>query len=507
LWNYLNDPAALPAPSFSYWMPLPSLVGAGGLVLVRAFGVNNPEANFWGARLGFFLLAACVPPLTALLSYQLTHRTNLAIMAGVLALFPGFYLAFMPTTDSFPITMVLGALFLLVALRLPAAQNDPVRLADGAKAGSAGQGRMEAFGRFLLLGLLAGALHMARADGLLWLAGIAYAGLETVRLSGPPGSLWSKLPRLVEYGVAALCGYLLAAGPWFARNLTVWNGLFPPGGARGLWLVEYDRIMTYPPDLITPQAWLNVGWGAHFQAWAGAAANHLQTTVAVQGTIVLFPFMVVGVWLLRRCMAARLGALMWLLTAAVMTLAFPFAGVNGAFFHSGAALQPFFWAAAPLGVERVMIFYAEKRRLPEPLAMVRFMLVLLVFVCMVLSGVLFLRKIAGDANVPSWGATSQHYEAVEAFLIAYGAAPGAAVMVNNPPGFWLASGRPAVVVPYGDEGTLLAAARAYGIDYLILERNNPAPLGELYHERVSPAALEFLGWVEHTRLYRICLEN
>src|SRR5512139_3595080 len=60
LWNYLNDPSGLPAPSFAYWMPLVSLIAALGLKLAGAFG-------WWGARIPFFLLAGLVPPLTGLL--------------------------------------------------------------------------------------------------------------------------------------------------------------------------------------------------------------------------------------------------------------------------------------------------------------------------------------------------------------------------------------------------------------------------------------------------------
>ena len=34
-------------------------------------------------------------------------------------------------------------------------------------------------------------------------------------------------------------------------------------------------------------------------------------------------------------------------------------------------------------------------------------------------------------------------------------------MVANPPGFYLASGNPAIAVPDGDENTLLTVARRY----------------------------------------------
>ena len=33
LWNYLDDPAGLPHPSHGYWMPLVSLLAAGGMMI------------------------------------------------------------------------------------------------------------------------------------------------------------------------------------------------------------------------------------------------------------------------------------------------------------------------------------------------------------------------------------------------------------------------------------------------------------------------------------------
>lgn len=33
LWNYLDQPQSLPHPSHTYWMPLPSVVAAAGMLL------------------------------------------------------------------------------------------------------------------------------------------------------------------------------------------------------------------------------------------------------------------------------------------------------------------------------------------------------------------------------------------------------------------------------------------------------------------------------------------
>ena len=483
LWNYLNDPAALPSPAFSYWMPGVSLLAAAGLALTGG-------AGFWGARLGFLLLAACVPLLTARLALRLNGQTAHARLAGLLALFPGFYLAYQTTTDAFSIYMVLGSAFLLLAYT---EQGLFARLPDAA--------------RLFGLGLLSGLLHMTRADGLLWLAAAAWVALHFVltnhRRAGG-GVLWKAVPYAAACAAAVLAGYALITAPWYLRNLREWGSLMPPGGSRALWITTYEETMLFPASLLTPQHWLSAGWGSHFQAWGKALLANLQSVVAVQGSILLFPFILVGAWRLRVCPEVRLGGGMWLLTAAVMTFAFPYAGLNGGFFHSGAALQPFLWALAPLGIETVMLWYARKRRLGWPQGMVRFMFGLVVVVAFLLSGLLYVQRVVGSQpGVFQWRASDRHYREVEQVLLQQGAREGDAVLVNNPPGYHLTSGRAAVVIPYGDEQMLLAAAEKYGIRYLVLEITNPEQLADLYYGRVSPPELEYLTAVGKTRLYRI----
>src|SRR5512143_3624930 len=78
LWNYLDDPNGLPHPSHSYWMPLSSIVAAAGLWLTKS-------TSYTSGRLGFLLLAAVAPVVTAALAHDFTRRTDLATTAGILA--------------------------------------------------------------------------------------------------------------------------------------------------------------------------------------------------------------------------------------------------------------------------------------------------------------------------------------------------------------------------------------------------------------------------------------
>jgi hypothetical protein len=199
LWNYLDDPAGLPHPSHVYWMPLTSLVAAMGMLA-------SGSLSFAAGRIGFVLLAACVPPLTAALAYSLTNRRDLALTAGWLALFPGFYLSYFPTSDSFGLYMLGGGLFFLVlgSQRLWAVPTGGCAILGAA-----------------LLGALAGGLHLGRADGLLAgpggigglslaleirvrrLAGAAGFCRQLIRLSAGDGAVATTQPGAVRRAAGA----------------------------------------------------------------------------------------------------------------------------------------------------------------------------------------------------------------------------------------------------------------------------------------------------------------
>lgn len=476
LWNYLSDSTQLPAPSFAYWMPLVSLLAAAGLKLA-------PAGGFWSARLLLILLAALIPALTAALAYRLVKRASLAWLAGLLALFPGFYLAYLTTTDAFAVYMLAGGLLFWLAAR-------PLQ-------SSWAVGRLQ----LLAVGLLAASMHLARADGLVWLlaalAVAAYWGWPAYRQTG------RLLPFVPRLGLV-LAGYGLLMAPWYVRNLVVWGGLFPPGGSRTLWLTAYEQTMLYPSGLLTPGAWLSVGWEVHAMARWDAFIANLQSTVAVQGGVVLLPFMLVGLWQLRGCFAVRLAVAMWLLTFGVMTLVFPFAGLNGAFFHSGAAFQPLWWAMAPVGMEAVVRWVADLRRWERGQQVMRFLAVLLVLVGFLLSAGIYVQRVVGsEGDGWNWSRSDEHYRAVDQHLVALGAQPHQRVLVNDPPGYYLAAGREAIIIPYGDEAMLLAAARQYSVDYLVLELHNPYMLQDLYNRRSPSSRLEYLQEVGTTHLYRV----
>ena len=152
LWNYLAGPQGLPTPSHAYWMPLASIISAIGMWLTR-------QANFASARLGFILLAALVPPLTALLAFRLTSSRALSLLSGLLACFPIYYAPFLPVTDNYAIYMVLGiSFFLLLSSLIESTTADQLPFTN-----------YRSLITFFLLGIISALMTLARSDGLLWL--------------------------------------------------------------------------------------------------------------------------------------------------------------------------------------------------------------------------------------------------------------------------------------------------------------------------------------------------
>ena len=469
LWNYLDNPTGLPHPSNAYWMPLASLLAAAGAVL---FG----PGSWCAARVGFLAVAAALPPLTAALAWSFTSRRDLALTSGLLAVFPAFYLPFLPVTDTFGLYMLFGALFFLLA------------------------NRQSLLTRSLLLGLLAGLMHLTRADGLLWLLMAMVAVLFVLPKPPQRRTLFTFYAFLIT-----LLGYLLVMAPWFIRNISVFGTPLAPGGAKMLWLTSYDQLFAYPASRLTFTAWWQSGFAAILGARLWSLGLNLANTLSVQGEVFLLPLIGLGFWYLRKNRCVQLAGLAWLLTLAAMTLAFPFAGARGGFFHSGAALQPVWWALAPLGLERVVEWGKRKRGWNAAQAGIVFRSAL-VGLAVLLTAVIVYGRVMGGNGGQVWGQENAAYGQIEKYLASKGAKAGGIVIVANPPGYYLASGNPAIAVPDGDVNTLLKVARRYNAPYLILEKGSvPAGLLPVYENPQGQTDLIYLGEVENARIFFIHL--
>jgi hypothetical protein len=284
--------------------------------------------------------------------------------------------------------------------------------------------------------------------------------------------------------------------PWLVHNLSVHGAPLAPGGGRLLWLTTYDETFIYPAGELTYERWAGQGLPAILSARIGALRWNLLNAFAAQGGVFLLPFILIGGWMHRREARVQVGLLGWVALLVVMTLVFPFAGARGGFFHAGAAFQGLWWTLAPLGLDSV-VGAARKRGMFTAQAYTIFRAGL-VSIAVLMSTVIVSIRV-----LPGWGEGEEAYPRIEELLVQSGAGSDDVVMVRNPPGYYLMTERPAIVVPYAGSEDMLAAARRYGARYLVIERAGASgPIKAVYDEEHAEA-FEFLGERDGTRIFRI----
>ena len=113
------------------------------------------------------------------------------------------------------------------------------------------------------------------------------------------------------------------------------------------------------------------------------------------------------------------------------------------------------------------------------------------------------RVIGSDLENPVWGQSKDRYEELDQALRRMGVMDSDIILVNNPPGYYIASGRQALSVPDGDVSTALQVAHRYGGDYLLLEPNHPVDLNILYMKPGNQPGLRYLNKIGDTQIYFI----
>jgi hypothetical protein len=457
VWNYLAGVRTIPHASHLYWMPLTTFVAA------IPMAIAGP--SFRIAQLPFILVALSLPLLSAWMTLRLGGGRRQALFAGILASLPGFYLPFLLTTDAFGLYSLLGTAILLSLAH--AVEHGQLRwsLAAGAAIGLA---------------------HLTRADGLVF----ALPALWSLRgIKGKRG----------RHAVAMIAGYSLVAVPWMIRMVQATGSLLPPGAGRTLWLPDYDSLFSYPSSALTPAALLAKGAGVLVKDRLNALLTNLGALFLVNGLVFLGPFMLWGGWRLRRKPLVQMAALFMLGLLAVMSFVFPFPGVRGGFFHSSSALMPTLWALASFGLYDAVQRLAAWRGWERARA-VRMFTAGAVAISLVATAFLFwVRLVVPAANGQGWGRTLQSYRELDGRLVELGKGVGP-VAVNDPPGYWLASGQQAVVVPNGGPASLLSVVGDFGVGWVLLDANRPAGLADLF---ANPQSIDGLSYVETVSLPKL----
>jgi len=467
LWNYLANPNAIPFPAFTYWMPMASIISALGMFLMG-------NSSLIAARIPFILLFAACAPLTYLLSYRLFKQHSRAVTSGVLVLASGYYLKFVTEPDSFAFLFLCGIALIYLVMDTQISQS---------------------LIKTLLLGCLCGAIHMARADGLIWLPLLmGWLIFRAIKLDHLP------VASLVRMFLLLLAGYGLVTGVWYFRNLQVFGSPFPPGTSKSLWISTYDQLFTYPVERLSFKSWVDTGWKAILSIRWKALAINLAALMTVNGLIILVPGIVVG-W--RKQFDRYAGTFLLIsLTVffVIMTFIFPLAGMRGGLLHSLAIFQPFLWVLAPAGTAWLW----ENR--PVNLAKYTVNSVMIqagmVFIVIIIS----IFSLVSDHYATAFNQSNvwSQYRQLEEVVSKKSQNPMTPVIVNNPPAYYAATVRPALMIPYGDEASVLSLAHQFSAGFLLLDSNHTAGLNDIYsYPDVSRPGFDYLGSTQGIRVFQL----
>jgi hypothetical protein len=349
-----------------------------------------------------------------------------------------------------------------------------------------------------IAGIGAGLAHLARSDGLL-LVGIALlvgvtramnpnllrrapgtgSGQNGVAQRSDDGGCKTKGGRIARF--VATCapfaiGYLVVTAPWFVRNLSVIGRPLSVSGTRSLWLTDYDDLYSYQ-KVLSLRTFLAWGWANILRSKLQGLWLNLQTLLVVDWMIALVPFGLVGVWRLRRHPFFLPAWLYGLALYLAMSLGFTLPGVRGAMLHSSVALLPFLFAASMDGLDALVSWVAARRRgWHRRQAQIVFS-VGLVGIIAVLSAFLYLSKLPVFRGEHAYQPIA-HWAQAELD-------PDERILINDPAAFYYYSGLECLSVPNGDVETLLAVARRYGARYVVLDKNTPSLLNDLYQRPES----------------------
>jgi len=253
--------------------------------------------------------------------------------------------------------------------------------------------------------------------------------------------------------------------------------------------------------------WLQAGWQGIFRNLSAAFVANLKTGLLVQGQIILAPFVLIGFWNTRKDLAVWSSALGLGLIFGVMTIVFPFAGQRGGYLHSGAGTQILIWALAAMGFDKVMDEGVKKRGWAKEKAIFLFGSGLVVLLGCATGYLYATRVIGDDLKTPQWNQSFNSAREIGRELVSMDISEEDLVMINNPPGFYAATGRESVVIPDGNVAVVLEAAAEFDVKYLVLENNHPQSLDELYQNPGSFGKLEYIMTRNGVHFFRIGPED
>ena len=466
LWTFIDVGGRIPAnphlpvPSNAHWAPLASMVQVPFIWLLGPTQLAS--------LLPFVLVGALAAPLGWAIAHDAGASPLVQVGSGILGAIPGLTTVFMAQPDNFALTMVLGGTALWLTSR-----------------GLRGHARS-----FVAAGLLIGLATLARTDGALLAAAPAAAfgwdrwrSWRTARLAppAPPGapagaSQPGQAPASARPGAPAIpfaatvgcaLGFLVVVGPWWIRQLAVFGSISPSTGYGILWLRTFADLdsVTAPRTLAALLAQPpGVLLGSRVMGFVAAIGIYLALVCA----IFLAPFAAIGWW--RRRRSTETGP--WLVAAVVLLL---FSGLlfaihvpNGMFLHASVSLAPVTYWLTMEGIAAVAGWAAARRRGWNADRLARLLAV------GVLAVVIAGSALAAATVRAGWETTLAERAQLTAAIDRL-AAPGDLLMSIDTATFEYLTGHGGIVIPNDPLPVIEQAAHAYGVRWLVLERNGVVP--------------------------------
>jgi hypothetical protein len=155
-------------------------------------------------------------------------------------------------------------------------------------------------------------------------------------------------------------------------------------------------------------------------------------------------------------------------TLGVMTLVFPYAGTRGSFVHSIASLQTVLWGLTPLGLYTVIQYFVKKRNWTLARSWKLFPVTLVCLSAIISSFVMLLKLNQGAEGAGKWNTSQVPYTTAETALNNFNINKTQTIMVNDPPGYTLATGRPSIMIPSGGLTSIKDVSDRYQTYYLLV---------------------------------------
>jgi Dolichyl-phosphate-mannose-protein mannosyltransferase len=468
IWSFVDVGGRIPAhpmlpiPSNGHWMPLAAIVQLPTMWLLGP----SPAAS----AIPFEIAGALAAPMTWLLAREIGCSPRVAMAAAIAVAVPGAATIFMAQPDTLSLYQPLGTAALWFAAR-------------GLKGHHVS---------FALAGLMVGLATLARNDGVLLGAAVGLAFVwdrwRAWRSKGArkPDDSSGGRPRAIPWRYAFACFglFLIAAGPWYLRQLEVFGSISPSStSGRILFIRTYEQLDSVTSDT-SLAGFLGQGIGPLLASRVLGLVSALQIYFVIAIPIVLTPFVLLGAWARRRSVDFGpffvYAALLFGASGLLFAVHVPY----GTFLHSAVAMVPFTFILAFEGAVLASRWVARHRPSWTEAGAERLFLVAAV------ASVVINASAFTAIALPTWDADRTAMLAAGAALDRAGAPPSDLVLAADPGGIEYFTGHGGVVTPNDSLDVVREVAADYGIRWLVLERAHiVAPLIPVIESKVRPAWL------------------